>query len=126
MDELDTYLAQIAEKPFAFGQCDCVLAAFDWFDRAAKTQLAEFLHRAWVSEKTATLFMGGKPLAELCRDYLTELWEVKDVRRGDVGVIQIWGVQYGAICVDTGHWAVKGRKGLDIVKASPVVAFGVR
>jgi hypothetical protein len=126
MKDLPTFLREMAETPFAWGRCDCMLMLADWVllcrgvDPAADArgrystfrQMLRLVRREGGVEAFATARF------DRC------LSRANEPQSGDIGLIRAPGGLAGAI--RTGHgWAQKAERGLVVRPTSFIVAWSV-
>lgn len=118
MTPLFAELHRWAALPFAWGECDCVLAAADWVARATGHDPAEGLRMTYGSpgecERVTRFFSDPVGLVgpRLARAGLVP---TEAPVRGDVGLVRLFARgalrPHGAVCIGKA-WAAKGEQGV--------------
>ncbi len=124
---LNTFLAQAEGKRFQPGTWDCCLLVADWVKantgidgaspwRGRYATRIGYLRHLKAGGGVAGVVARGADLAGLSR--------TDEPRRGDIGVIEATDGPTAAICLGS-RWMTVGRKGVAVVTAGAVTAWGV-
>ena len=125
---LEQHLNNLAREPFAWGTRDCALVVADWIAARRGVDPAAGWRGRYASEAECSGLLraaGHLPriFARLAREH--GIARTTAPRPGDVAVVRIGAMWFGAVMTPTGRWAVKAGDGLSSGKARVVAAWRV-
>ena len=125
---LKPYLHDLARRPFAWGETDCVLILADWWRLNRGVDLAADLRGTYATaeECRAVLERHGGVLRLVARRLAGAGAErTSEPDPGDIGVLRYDGKHIGGLCVGDGRWAGKSLRGVSVFPSGFVAAWKV-
>jgi hypothetical protein len=127
---MDTFLRDLASRPFRHGETDCALVLADWLIACGRNQdPAEHLRGIYATETECAAVLkasGGllRLVARLAKGSLLERVAAEDAPPGSIAVLRFGDPQrhYGALRAPSGRWAVKCTNGLLLLRNPRVIA----
>jgi len=124
---LTEYLRETAGRRFEWGRCDCVTFVCDWIVSQRGVDPAESFRGQYRSGVKAAenLAPNGGLVGSVAKFFeQAGLKSTADPAEGDVGVVLLRRPTC-AIYLGRDIWAAKGRRGVTISVAKPLMAWGV-
>lgn len=124
--DLARFLADLAVRPFRYGELDCGLALAELWQAVHGVDGAASLRGTYATEAECAAMLrsqGHLPrlVARLARSVGAR--QTSDPKPGDFAVIRHQNKWWGAIRTPGGRWAVKCNDGLAALKAPRIVAM---
>lgn len=124
MPDLGEYLKAVGGKPWIWGKSDCTTFSADWLILCGRPDPMARWRGAYDSEESCAALL--KQSSGLLPLWLLGMGEPDclEPALGDVGVVQMWGHQGGAIFLGE-RWAVRSPRGWSAAAFAPDDVLGV-
>jgi hypothetical protein len=125
---LEEFMLDMARSDHIWSQSDCAMTIANWWLFVHGVDPAADLRGTYQTEQECTALVareGGMLLVVGVRARNVGAQPTLAPVPGDIGVIAVHGVEFGAILGPTGRWAVKSQHGVAGYRCSPLQAWSI-